>query len=155
MALSIKAKAQDSMQISSPEFKNNELLPAKFTCQGQGVNPTLFIDGLPKDAKSLVLIVDDPDAPSGNFVHWIVYDAPLIKQIAESAVFGKPGLNSLGKLGYVSPCPPSGTHRYFFKVYALDKMLNLPEGVSKADLENAMQSHILDQAQLIGLYKKQ
>lgn len=142
------------MQISSTEFESNKSIPLKFTCQGKGVNPPLSIQGIPQEAKSLVLIVDDPDAPGGDFVHWIVFNAPIVEHIPEGSVLGKPGLNSLGKLGYVSPCPPTGTHRYFFKIYALNTMLDLNQGVSKKDLENAMQGKILDQAQLMGLYKK-
>lgn len=142
------------MQISSTEFESNKFIPVKFTCQGKGVNPPLSIQGIPQEAKSLVLIVDDPDAPGGDFVHWIVFNAPIVEHIPEGSVLGKQGLNSLGKLGYVSPCPPTGTHRYFFKIYALNTMLDLNQGVSKKDLENAMQGKILDQAQLMGLYKK-
>lgn len=142
------------MRISSPAFEHNAFIPVKFSCQGKGANPPLSIEGVPKEAKSLALIVDDPDAPGGDFVHWVVYDAPLISRIEENKTFGKQGSNSLGKLGYVSPCPPTGVHRYFFKIYALDTMLNLKEGASKSDLEQAMAGHILDKAQLIGLYQK-
>ena len=142
------------MKITSPEFKNSQSIPAKFTCQGQGVNPALIITDIPPAAKSLVLFMDDPDAPSGNFVHWVVYDIPVIGRIQENSVPGKQGSNDAGGISYVSPCPPSGTHRYFFKIYALDKMFNLDEGLSKSSLESAMSGHILDQAELIGLYKK-
>lgn len=142
------------MRIRSAAFEHNAFIPVKFSCQGKGVNPPLSIEGLPKETKSLALIVDDPDAPGGDFVHWVVYDAPVTSRIEENAVFGKQGINSLGKPGYVSPCPPSGVHRYFFKIYALDTMLNLKAGISKADLELAMAGHILDKAQLVGLYQK-
>ncbi len=142
------------MKLTSPEFEHNKFIPAKFSCQGKGINPALFIEGMPKEAKSLALIVDDPDAPGGDFVHWVVYDIPLIEQIKENSIPGKQGVNSLGKLGYVGPCPPTGAHRYFFKIYALDKILNLDEGVSKADLEAAMAAHIIDKTELIGLYQK-
>jgi len=118
------------------------------------VNPPLSIEGIPKGAKSLVLIVDDPDAPGGDFVHWVVFDIPITTRIDENSIFGKQGVNSLGELGYVSPCPPTGVHRYFFKIYALDAILNLNEGISKQDLETAMAGHILDKAELVGRYQK-
>lgn len=148
------AREDSIMRISSFEFEHNKPIPIKFTCQGEGVNPPLSIEGIPLGAKSLALIVDDPDALGGIFVHWLVYDIPIISQIEQDSIFGKQGKNSLGKFGYVSPCPPSGTHHYFFKIYALDVMLNLNEGISKEDLENAMQGHILAEAALLGLYKK-
>ena len=142
------------MNITSLEFENNKFIPAKFTCQGQGVNPTLYITDIPVQAKSLALIIDDPDAPAGNFVHWVLFDLPLINCIKENSVFGKQGRNTLGKFNYIPPCPPSGVHRYFFKIYALDIILGLNVNIDKVDLEKAMKSHILDQAQLIGLYQK-
>jgi len=142
------------MKLSSPDFENNALMPAKFSCLGQGVNPALIIDNLPKEAKSLALIVDDPDALLKTYVHWVVYDIPVMTRIEEDSIPGTQGVNSSGDIYYVSPCPPTGTHRYFFKIYALDKMLSLDDGASKAELEKAMQAHILDRAELIGLYKK-
>lgn len=154
------AKAQiekggvDKMKLSSPDFEHNAVIPAKFTCQGKDINPVLIIDDLPAGARSLALIVDDPDAPMGTWVHWVVYNIPLISRIKENSIPGTQGSNDFGRKDYGGPCPPSGTHRYFFKIYALDTELNLPEGISKKDLEKAMQGHILDQAELIGLYKK-
>ncbi len=142
------------MRITSEAFEHNAFIPVKFTCQGKGANPPLSIERVPKETKSLALIVDDPDAPGGDFVHWVVYDAPVTERIEENTVFGKQGINSSGKPGYVSPCPPTGVHRYFFKVYALDTLLNLKAGISKSDLEFAMAGHILDKAQLVGLYQK-
>jgi len=142
------------MRLSSPAFEHNGPIPGKFTCQGEGVNPALIIEGIPPEAKSLALIVDDPDAPGGDFVHWVVYDIPVTAGIEENSIPGKQGVNSSGRTNYASPCPPTGTHRYFFKVYALDKMLNLEEGLRKADLEKAIASRILEKAELIGLYKK-
>ncbi|MHB8154942.1 MAG: YbhB/YbcL family Raf kinase inhibitor-like protein [Candidatus Omnitrophota bacterium] len=142
------------MKITSPEFRNNQSIPVKFTCQGKGVNPALIITDIPLAAKSLVLFMDDPDAPSGNFVHWVVYDIPVIGRIQENSVPGKQGSNDGGGIHYVSPCPPSGIHRYFFKIYALDKLFNWDEGISKPSLESAMLGHILDQAELMGLYNK-
>jgi len=156
LASSIECKAGEgtNMRITSAAFEHNAFIPVKFTCQGKGVNPPLSIEGAPKETKSLALIVDDPDAPGGDFVHWVVYDAPVTSRVEENSVFGKQGVNSLGKSGYVSPCPPTGVHRYFFKIYALDTLLNLKAGISKSDLESAMAGHILDQAQLVGLYQK-
>ena len=143
------------MELTSKEFKHNQPIPAKFTCQGDDINPALIIGGIPKEAESLALIVDDPDAPMGAWVHWVVYDIPVISRIEEDSIPGIQGINDFGRKDYGGPCPPSGTHRYFFKIYALGKKLNLGEGVSKKELEKAMQGHILDKAELIGLYKKQ
>jgi Raf kinase inhibitor-like YbhB/YbcL family protein len=142
------------MKILSLEFEDNGFIPQKFTCQGEDISPSLIIEDIPKEAKSLALIVDDPDAPMGTWIHWVVFDIPLINHIEENSIPGKLGHNNFGRKNYGGPCPPSGTHRYFFKLYALDKMLNLTEGITKKELEKAMQGHILGQAQLIGLYKK-
>ena len=143
-----------SMKITSPEFENNQFIPKKFTCEGEDISPAFVIEGVPGEAKSLALIVDDPDAPMGTWVHWVVFDIPVINRIEENTIPGKQGMNNFGRKDYGGPCPPSGTHRYFFKIYALDKMLNLNEGISKGALEKAMEGHILDKAELIGLYKK-
>lgn len=143
------------MKLSSPEFQPNGMIPGKFTCQGKDVNPALVFDDVPGETKSLALIMDDPDAPMGTWVHWVVYDMPVASKINEDSVPGKQGRNNFGKRDYGGPCPPSGTHRYFFKLYALDKELQLSEGVDKASLEKAMEGHILAKAELVGLYKKQ
>ena len=148
-------RKEAKMELTSKEFRHNQSIPAKFTCQGDDINPALIIGGIPKEAESLALIVDDPDAPMGTWVHWVVYDIPVISQIEEDSIPGTQGINDFGRKDYGGPCPPSGTHRYFFKIYALGKKLNLREGVSKKELEKAMQGHILDKAELIGLYKKQ
>ncbi|MDD5561264.1 MAG: YbhB/YbcL family Raf kinase inhibitor-like protein [Candidatus Omnitrophica bacterium] len=150
----INAEGGKNMKLSSPEFKNMAFIPQKFTCQGKGINPELVIEDIPDNAKSLVLIMDDPDAPSGDFVHWVLYDIPVTSRIDENTSPGKEGLNSLGKSGYVSPCPPSGTHRYFFKIYALDKILDRDKGLSKYELEEEISAHLLDKAELVGLYQK-
>jgi len=142
------------MKIFSPEFENNGFIPKKFTCQGADVNPALIIENIPKEAKSLALIVDDPDAPMVTWVHWVVFDIALINRIEENSIPGKQGLNDFSRKDYCGPCPPSGTHHYFFKIYALDKILNLSEGIASKELEKAMEGHILEQAELIGLYKK-
>lgn len=150
------AEGGEAMKITSPEFGHNQLIPKKFTCQGEDINPALVIEGVPGDAKSLALIVDDPDAPLGTWVHWVVFDIPVTTtRIEENSVPGKQGRNDFRRENYGGPCPPSGTHRYFFKIYALDTMLNLEEGIRKGALEKTMQGHILDKAELIGLYKKE
>jgi len=142
------------MKLSSPEFKHNESIPKKFTCQGQDINPALIIEDIPKNTQSLALIMDDPDAPGGMWVHWVVFDIPVISRIEEDSIPGKQGINDFRRKDYGGPCPPSGTHRYFFKIYALDTKLNLAEGINKSALEKAMQPHIIAKAELIGLYKK-
>lgn len=142
------------MKIISPSFKNNEKIPAKFTYDGEDINPSLEIENLPEGTKSLALIVDDPDAPMKTWVHWVVYDISPTSHIKEGSIPGKQGINDSGGKDYHGPCPPSGTHRYYFKVYALDKVLGLNEGISKDDLEKAMQGSILSFAELVGLYKR-
>ena len=142
------------MILTSSAFENNKHIPKRFTCDGEGKNPPLKIDKIPKDTKSLALIVDDPDAPMGTFVHWVVYDIPVTPFIVEGSVPGKQGANTARGLDWVPPCPPLGTHRYIFKIYALDKELGLKEGADKAAVEKAMEGHILDKAELVGLYKR-
>ena len=142
------------MKLTSPDFKNNEYIPKKFTCDGQDISPNLTVENVPDSTKSLALIVDDPDAPMGTWIHWVVFDIPVTSKIEEDSTPGKPGTNTSGERNYGGPCPPSGTHRYFFKIYALDTLLNLKEGITKADLEKAMEGHILDKTELIGLYKR-
>lgn len=142
------------MILESPEFKNNEMIPEKFTCEGDDVNPKLVIKEVPEDAESLALIIDDPDAPGKTWVHWIVYDMPVISEIEENSVPGKQGINDFAKYEYGGPCPPAGTHHYHFKIYALDKKLELEEGKNKSELENVMHDSIIDTAELVGLYKR-
>jgi len=142
------------MRIKSPAFENNKMIPADYTCDGKDVNPALFLEETPSNAKSLALIVDDPDAPGGMWVHWVVFDIPVTTSIKENSIPGKQGINDFRRGNYGGPCPPFGTHRYFFKIYALDKELALNEGISKKDLEKAMLGHVLGKAELIGLYKR-
>ena len=146
------------MKLTSPAFTNNSSLPAKYTCDGQGINPPLTIADAPVKAQSLSLISDDPDAPSGTFVHLLVWNIdPKTTEIQENSVpsGANLGKTSFGTTGYGAPCPPSGTHRYFFKVYALDIKLDLTPNAGKDNLEKAMQGHILDSAEIIGLYQRQ
>lgn len=143
------------MQISSPHFKNEEMIPKRFTCDGEDINPSLTISDLPANTESLALIVKDPDAPSKTWIHWVVYDIPKTQEIQEDSVPGKLGLNDFGKKEYGGPCPPSGSHRYMFELYALDQNLNMEEGKTSAEIEKAMERHILDKTQLVGLYQRQ
>ncbi len=142
------------MKVTSRAFSHNGVIPRKYTCQGEDVNPELVVEGVPQGAKSLSLIVDDPDAPGRTWVHWVVFDIPVSAKIAENSVPGKQGINDFRRKDWGGPCPPSGTHRYFFKVFALDTVLDLKEGIDKRSLEAAMKGHIVDQAELIGLYRK-
>ncbi|MFH1848663.1 MAG: YbhB/YbcL family Raf kinase inhibitor-like protein [archaeon] len=143
------------LKISSPEFANNGNIPSKYACDGDGVSPPLEITGVPEGAKSLVLMVDDPDAPAGTWGHWIVWDIPAsTSAIGEGTAPGTEGLNDFKKTSYGGPCPPSGTHRYFFRLYALDIGLGLPPAAKKNEVEAAMQGHIIAQAELVGLYHR-
>lgn len=144
-----------TMKITSPEFENNGFMPKKFTCQGQNVNPALLIEGIPSKTKSLALIVEDPDASIGTWVHWAVYDIPLTTKIEEDSVPGDLAINDFRRKEYGGPCPPSGTHRYFFKLYALDTKFELQQDAGKMELERAMEGHILEKAEIVGLYKRQ
>jgi len=142
------------MELRSPEFKNNEFIPKKFTCRGENVNPALTVDSIPAGTESIALICDDPDAPGGTWVHWVIFDMPVISKINENSAPGRQGRNDFGRDRYDGPCPPFGIHRYIFKIYALDTRLNLKEGISKHNLEQAMADHILAKAELTGLFKK-
>ena len=146
-----------SMNITSSAFQNNQHIPAKYTCTGEGINPPLEFSEIPENTKSLALIVDDPDAPMGTWVHWVVYNInPEVREIKENSapLEALLGLTSSGNAKYGPPCPPSGTHRYFFKLYALNKMLDLTGEVTKQTIEEAMKNSIISQAQIIGLYSK-
>ena len=145
-----------NMKLTSPAFENNGKIPSEYTCDGSGTSPELNIEDVPKNAKSLVLINDDPDAPVGTWDHWIVFNIPPTTAKIEKGdePEGLGGKNSWGRTGYGGPCPPSGVHRYFFKLYALDAMLNLKEGAAKKEIENAMQGHIIAKAELMGTYKR-
>ena len=143
------------MKITSSDFADNQMIPRQFTCQGKDINPTLAIDDIPEGTKSLVLIVDDPDAPMGNWDHWIVYNIPpSTNVISEKSVPGIECLNDFQRKSWGGPCPPSGTHRYFFKLYALDTMLQLPDKARKKDVLAAMEGHMIEKAEMVGLYKK-
>jgi Raf kinase inhibitor-like YbhB/YbcL family protein len=153
------ALSAQGLRITSPDFANNGSIPAKFTCDGAGMNPTLQFSGVPPTAKSLALIVEDPDVPKnlkadGLFEHWLMWDiAPDSKGFAEGA--GKGGVNETGSAGFMGPCPPDREHRYFFKLFALDVKLTGAKISTKADLDKAMAGHVIGQAELVGLYKRQ
>jgi Raf kinase inhibitor-like YbhB/YbcL family protein len=142
------------IQIISKKFENNEDIPKKYTCEGRDVNPPLEINNIPNKTKSLALIVDDPDGSSGAWTHWIVWNIPPTLKIEENSIPGKQGINDFGKTGYKGPCPPSGRHRYYFKLYALDKMLILEEGSNREKLISEMQGHIIESCNTMGRYSK-
>ena len=143
------------MRLTSPAFSHNQMIPKKYTCQGEDINPLLEISEIPAGTKSLALIMDDPDAPGGNWDHWLVYNIVPVAEIKENSVPGTQTRNDFGRVNYGGPCPPSGTHRYFFKLYALNATFNFLKPPSKKELEGAIQKHLLEETALIGLYKKQ
>jgi Raf kinase inhibitor-like YbhB/YbcL family protein len=147
--------AASSISITSSSFQAGGDIPAKFTCDGTNVSPALQIGGVPNEAKSLVLLVDDPDAPRGLFTHWIIWNIdPKTTRVAENSApaAGVQGTNDFGKRNYGGPCPPSGTHRYFFKIFALDTKLELKPNARRAELDAAMRGHVLAQGELMGRY---
>ena len=148
---------KNTLTVLSPVFENNSTIPSKYTCDGVNVTPPLFIEHVPAGAKSLALIVDDPDAPAGIWVHWVLWNIhPETKEITENSVpkGAQQGMNDFRKQPYSGPCPPSGTHRYVFKIYALDTILTLSPHATKTDLEKSMKGHIIEQAHITGLYKR-
>jgi len=142
------------LKVTSPVFTNNGFIPRHYTCDGEDVNPPLSIEGLPEGAKSLVLVIDDPDAPIGTWDHWIVWNIPPVPKIEEDSVPGIEGLNDFRRHSYGGPCPPSGTHRYFFKVYALDITLSISQNSRKKDVERTITGHILAKGEIVGLYSR-
>ncbi len=150
-------KGGGNVRISSPAFQNNQSIPPKHTCDGEDVNPQLVFGDFPAGVKSLALIVDDPDASAGDWVHWLVWNiSPETAAIAENSVpeGAVEGTTVFGRPGWGGPCPPSGVHHYRFNLYALDMELNIPSSYLKTALEKAMAGHILDQAVLVGLYQR-
>lgn len=144
------------MIIDSPAFEHLQPIPTRYTCEGEDVSPALRFQAIPAGVKSLVLIMDDPDAPRGTFDHWIAWNLlPTQTSLPEGATMPMLGVNGYGDLRYRGPCPPPGKpHRYFFKLYALNTMLTLKSGASKHEVEKAMQGHIVAQAELIGTYQR-
>lgn len=142
------------VKISSTVFNNNGPIPPTYTCDADDISPPLVIKDVPRNAETLVLIVEDPDAPVGTWVHWVVWNIPVTENIQENSVPGTEGVNDFRKNSWGGPCPPSGTHRYFFKVYALDTQLKLPNSATKADVKAAMKGHIVGKGELVGLYTR-
>jgi Raf kinase inhibitor-like YbhB/YbcL family protein len=150
------------MEIKSSAFKEGEVIPAKYACDNIDISPPLEWSQVPYGIKTFALICDDPDAPMGIFVHWILFNLPgnlpeLQENVPKLEVLkngARQGKNDFGKIGYGGPCPPSGTHRYYFKIYALDKELDSKPGISKKELLKAMEGHILAEGQLMGRYKR-
>ncbi len=150
------------IKITSSAFEEGGMIPAKYTCDGADFSPPLQWDAVPEGTKSIALICDDPDAPMGTWVHWVLFNMPAeANELAENIPAEETlpngamqGVSDFGRIGYGGPCPPSGTHRYFFKVYALDTKVDLQAGTDKRQLLKAMEGHILEQGQLIGKYKR-
>lgn len=148
-----------AMKISSQAFLDQEFIPSKYTCQDAGISPELSWHDIPSGTKSLVLIMEDPDAPMGLWTHWILYNIPpeitsLVENVKVLPKGTEQGLNTLNETGYVAPCPPSGTHRYYFKLYALDAVLKPNNKFTNETLKKAMEKHILAQTELMGNYAK-
>ncbi|MEN6357997.1 MAG: YbhB/YbcL family Raf kinase inhibitor-like protein [Armatimonadota bacterium] len=149
-----------TIQVTSAAFKEGESIPSKYTCKGSNISPPLVWTNIPSAAKTIALIADDPDAPMGTWVHWVLYNLPgNINELPEAVPNeqhlqngASQGVNSSGKVGYQGPCPPSGTHRYYFKVYALDTQLKLSDGTTKSQLLEAMKGHILAEGRLMGRF---
>ena len=156
VAIASFAAGGAKMKITSSAFQQGGNMPSKFSCDGANASPPLQISDIPTEAQSLVLIVDDPDAPSGLFTHWAVWNiSPQTTTIGEgSTPKGVQGTNDFGKSGYGGPCPPSGTHRYYFKVFALDRELDLPVGAKRSHLDSAIKGHVIAQGELMGRYSR-
>ena len=146
-----------TMQIKSSAFTNREKIPSKYTCDGANINPELLFLNIPKDTKSLALIFDDPDAPSGTWLHWSMWNiSPDTKEIPENSIptGSVSGTTSFGNVGYGGPCPGVGEHRYFFRLFALDIVLDIPSGENRTELEKTIAGHIIEQTKLIGTYSR-
>ena len=151
------------IRISSEAFEDGGMIPSMYTCDGDDISPPLSWDSVPEKTKSIALICDDPDAPMGTFVHWVLFNLPadikgLEENISKEMMLengAQQGISDFGKIGYGGPCPPGGTHRYFFKIYTIDTIITAGANFRKKDLENAMKGHILGTGQIIGRYKRQ
>jgi Raf kinase inhibitor-like YbhB/YbcL family protein len=161
-ATNVAKGAAMPITVTSQAFQNMQPIPPKYTCDGQDISPPIAWKDVPPETKSIVLICDDPDAPVGTWTHWVCYGIPAtVDSLPEDVpkkdslpVGGCQGINSWLKLGYGGPCPPSGPHRYFFKVLALDVAMNLPSGKNRKDIEKAMRGHVIGQGELIGTYQR-
>ena len=141
------------LSVESAVFQNNQRIPSKYTCDGEGINPPLMVNDIPPEARSLALIFEDLDVPSGIFTHWLVWNITPKGKIQENSVPGVQGTNSSRRISYASPCPPSGAHHYVFRAHALDAELELEEGASRQELERAMQNHVIAEGNLVGIYR--
>ena len=153
-----KIKHMKQLSITSPAFGEKGKIPPKYTCDGEDVNPPLVFENVPDDAQSLTLIVEDPDAPGKTWVHWVVFNiSPHTTTVGEDSIpqNGIETVTDFGQQGYGGPCPPTGTHRYYFKLYALDTTLDITEDVTREEIDHAMEGHILDKSELIGLYSRE
>ncbi|MBP1909390.1 YbhB/YbcL family Raf kinase inhibitor-like protein [Methanolobus bombayensis] len=144
----------ETLIVTSSAFENNGAIPVKYTCDGENINPALEVKGIPSEAVSLLLIMDDPDAPMVTFTHWVVWNIATDPQIDENSIPGVEGKNSADQVSYIGPCPPSGTHRYFFKVYALDAELDLESGSERDIVEDSMDGHVVAYGELMGTYSR-
>jgi hypothetical protein len=163
-AVQVEAGSADSettaFRLTSPAFKNGEAIPKEYTCDGRNVSPPLAWENPPKGTAAFALIMDDPDAPMGTFTHWVIFNIPggdtgLSAEVAAVASLengARQGSNSARRIGYMGPCPPSGTHRYYFRLYALHTTLDVKAGADRASVEKAMKEHILGEAELMGTY---
>ena len=149
----VKTVSFKELEVHSPDFKDHGYIPNRHSCRGENHNPALTIDHIPQEAKTLAIIVDDPDAPSGDWVHWVIWNIPPTRHVKVMEDRGTQGRNDFDTNTYSGPCPPSGTHRYFFKVYALNCMLDLTAFAGKKELERAMGGHVIGFGELIGLFK--
>lgn len=151
------------MKIRSSAFNDGERIPKKYTCDGEDISPPLTWEDVPEETVTLAIIADDPDAPSKTWTHWLIFDIPPelnglpegVEKIGELENGIMQGFNDFGRIGYGGPCPPFGVHRYYFKLYALDTSLNLEPGTSKEELLRAMEGHIIEKTELIGLYSRE
>lgn len=141
--------------VSSPAFMHRGFIPEKYTCDGENINPPLIIEKIPESAKSLVLIVDDPDAPVRVWTHWLVWNIMPAKTIKEKSIPGVQGMTDFRSQRYKGPCPPKGLHQYHFRVYALDALLDLKPGASRHEVEKEMSSHVIAYGELTGMYERE
>lgn len=150
-----RAEGRQDMRLTSTAFEPGEPIPQQYSCDGADISPPLAISDVPEGTAALALLMDDPDAPVGTWDHWVAFNLPVVETIAEDAgSAGTDGRNSWGNTGYGGPCPPGGTHRYFFRLYALDAALDLDEGAGKQQVLSAIEGHVLAEAELMGTYSR-
>jgi Raf kinase inhibitor-like YbhB/YbcL family protein len=154
LILAYMMQSPPQLAVTSPDFKPDGEIPSKFTCEGNEINPALAIKDIPTGAKSLVVIVDDTYAPGQTYDHWVMWNIPPTETIPQNSAPGVQGKNGGGDSKYKGPCPPTGTHKYLFRIYALDAMLDTKQGADKKTVESAIKGHILAKGELVGTYKK-